>query len=505
MGSVGNLKARIFDNTCVRKGVLKMRNMVILAVIILTITLNGQASGGTFTNVTASLVAANYHSSTMNNRGHVVFQAGSDDGGSLFYWDGQGGPVGIPLWSGGPTTWAMYPMKLNDNGKFVYFKFTSGQYLADKNGIIGRLSSGSWCMGISINNDDVYARVQGGSLQPWRIYTGIYPGVEDLRYSGSPYPTINIVDINDHEELVWLEGDMINGSVAPADREAPQISNSGAILYRYQTSLHSSDHGVVSSNLVPYKQFNGSIDMSDNGKIVWLEMVGDAPEVFTLDENGMSVNITNGQFRYAPDPGDSIIDPNINNDGTIVFSVKTGKDMPGITRNIIVYTPSPPTGTISGLVTLQSVAAGNQSEQITFEIRIPNTTSIAADATNDEDAAKPGSQITTGSDGAYTLEGIPPGAYDLTAQGSKWLRMKHEHIVVIPGQTITVDFINLKGGDASNSNSVNVLDLNILKGSYGKTPGQPGYSAMADFNKTDSVNVLDLNILKGNYGQSGSQ
>jgi hypothetical protein len=57
------------------------------------------------------------------------------------------------------------------------------------------------------------------------------------------------------------------------------------------------------------------------------------------------------------------------------------------------------------------------------------------------------------------------------------------------------------GGDANNDNTVNVLDLNILKRSYGKSKGQPGYDGRADFNNSTTVNILDLNILKNNYGK----
>jgi hypothetical protein len=64
----------------------------------------------------------------------------------------------------------------------------------------------------------------------------------------------------------------------------------------------------------------------------------------------------------------------------------------------------------------------------------------------------------------------------------------------------TIDF-HLKGGDANNTNSANVEDLNILKPSYGKSQGQPGYDDRADFNQDSKVNVLDLNILKSNCGK----
>jgi hypothetical protein len=158
-------------------------------------------------------------------------------------------------------------------------------------------------------------------------------------------------------------------------------------------------------------------------------------------------------------------------------------------------------GTISGTVTLQGCT--NHSEQITFEIRSPGTTTIIANASNDEDVVKAGTQVTTLSTGGYTLQDVVPGTYDLTAKGSKWLRKKATNVAVTAGGNAPRDFLNLKGGDANNTNSVNIQDLNILKASYGKSQGNPGYDARADFNKTNSVNIQDLNILKGNYGQSG--
>jgi hypothetical protein len=159
-------------------------------------------------------------------------------------------------------------------------------------------------------------------------------------------------------------------------------------------------------------------------------------------------------------------------------------------------------GTISGRVTLQSVVS-NHSALITFEIRNPGTTNIAANGSNDEDLLNPGTQVTTLSDGSYTIAEVPEGTYDVTATGLKWLRQKQTNIVVMYGGDTEVNFLNLKGGDGNNSNSINVLDLNILKGSYGKSTGNPGYDERADFDNSGVVNVLDLNILKSNYGRVG--
>ena len=42
-----------------------------------------------------------------------------------------------------------------------------------------------------------------------------------------------------------------------------------------------------------------------------------------------------------------------------------------------------------------------------------------------------------------------------------------------------------------------------LKASFGKSYGQLGYDARADFNNSDNVDALDFTLLKGNFGQSG--
>jgi hypothetical protein len=158
---------------------------------------------------------------------------------------------------------------------------------------------------------------------------------------------------------------------------------------------------------------------------------------------------------------------------------------------------------ITGTVTLQSNT--NHSALITFEVRQPGTTAIAANGVNDEDSVGAGTQITTGTDGGYTIIGVPAGTYDVTAKGSKWLRQKQADVVVTGGGPTVVDFANLKGGDTNNTNSVNIQDLNILKSTYGKSQGQTGYDDRADFNKSGSVNIQDLNTLKSNYGKSGAQ
>ena len=61
-----------------------------------------------------------------------------------------------------------------------------------------------------------------------------------------------------------------------------------------------------------------------------------------------------------------------------------------------------------------------------------------------------------------------------------------------------------RAGDCNNDNTVSVADFNLLKGTFGKSAGDPGYDARADFNRDLSVNISDFNNQKNNFGQSGA-
>jgi hypothetical protein len=59
-------------------------------------------------------------------------------------------------------------------------------------------------------------------------------------------------------------------------------------------------------------------------------------------------------------------------------------------------------------------------------------------------------------------------------------------------------------GDVNNDNCVNVTDFTLLKNSFGKSLGDPGYDARADFTGDNSVSVTDFNLLKANFGICGA-
>jgi hypothetical protein len=160
--------------------------------------------------------------------------------------------------------------------------------------------------------------------------------------------------------------------------------------------------------------------------------------------------------------------------------------------NIVVSLPY--CATISGTVTLQGWT--NHTCPVTFQLRNPGETIVLE--------AYP---KVTGQDGSYTIDDVPAGTYDLAVYKVSYPRnylWEIQQVVVQEGTPCTANF-ELKGGDCNSTNSVNILDLNILKATYGKSEGQEGYDERADFNRSGSVNIQDLNILKSNYGKSGAQ
>jgi hypothetical protein len=58
-------------------------------------------------------------------------------------------------------------------------------------------------------------------------------------------------------------------------------------------------------------------------------------------------------------------------------------------------------------------------------------------------------------------------------------------------------------GDCNNDNFVNIQDVGILKITFGKGVGDPGYDARADLNGDNLVNLIDYTLLKSNFGRGG--
>ena len=51
---------------------------------------------------------------------------------------------------------------------------------------------------------------------------------------------------------------------------------------------------------------------------------------------------------------------------------------------------------------------------------------------------------------------------------------------------------------------MSIADFNMLRATFGKGMGDPGYDPLADFNRDNAVSITDFNLLRANFGQAGT-
>ena len=107
--------------------------------------------------------------------------------------------------------------------------------------------------------------------------------------------------------------------------------------------------------------------------------------------------------------------------------------------------------------------------------------------------------------GQFTLCGLAPGTYDLTARGPNTLANLRTGIVISDSTIpLLVDLGSLPPGDASGDNRVGILDFSFLVSAYGSHPGDPRWDARADFDCSGSIDILDWCALATEYGRAGA-
>jgi hypothetical protein len=94
--------------------------------------------------------------------------------------------------------------------------------------------------------------------------------------------------------------------------------------------------------------------------------------------------------------------------------------------------------------------------------------------------------------------GVIPGNYDITAVSEHTLLNVKRNIAIISPSS-SVNLGTLLEGNANNNDRVNIQDFGLLSASYSKLAGDPGYNAMADFDRNGRVNIQDFGLLSANY------
>jgi hypothetical protein len=104
--------------------------------------------------------------------------------------------------------------------------------------------------------------------------------------------------------------------------------------------------------------------------------------------------------------------------------------------------------------------------------------------------------------GNFTVAGLTPGTCDIQVKNGHTLSNKRTGYTLVNGVN-TINMGELKEGDANNDDTVNSSDFLLLRGSYFKSEGQPGFVDGADFNEDATVNSSDFLLLRDSYFQSG--
>ncbi len=170
-----------------------------------------------------------------------------------------------------------------------------------------------------------------------------------------------------------------------------------------------------------------------------------------------------------------------------------------IPTNTPTNTPLPPTSSptsvvvIVGHVTIQGRPAQPNPRQ-----SVPITLTLKLSGGGPESNYS----ATTDASGYFTVTAPGPGAYDYRVKNPQTLANAGN--AALANGTNAVEMGLLLTGDANNDNCVNVQDFSLLKNTFGKSVGDPGYDARADFNGDTSISVVDFNLQKNNFGICGA-
>ena len=113
--------------------------------------------------------------------------------------------------------------------------------------------------------------------------------------------------------------------------------------------------------------------------------------------------------------------------------------------------------------------------------------------------------IATDASGSFTVTvtSQPDGVYNWRVKGPQYLANSGS-LVLAGGQTTATEMGTMRTGDANDDNVVSISDFNIMRGSFGKTLGDPGYDPRADFNNDNVITAQDVNLHKLNQGASSA-
>jgi probable HAF family extracellular repeat protein len=142
---------------------------------------------------------------------------------------------------------------------------------------------------------------------------------------------------------------------------------------------------------------------------------------------------------------------------------------------------------VSGVVTLQN-CVNPANQPIRFEFRHTDGSAVFVRS------------ATLDGSGAFLLDGVPAGSWQVAVKGAKWLQK------VVPVDTSSGSATlspTLRPGDIDGNNKVDIADLGLLADAFNTTPSSGNWNANADLNCDGKVNITDLGLLADNFNRQG--
>jgi hypothetical protein len=171
---------------------------------------------------------------------------------------------------------------------------------------------------------------------------------------------------------------------------------------------------------------------------------------------------------------------------TMVLARRTG-----VSLCALQPTPTPSTAALNGSVAIQGRTVGASAMSVSLTVQLYSGTILLSTHTP-----------TTNTNGAFTLTGLPVGAFTIRIKQAQYLAVAQQVTLVNGMNTLT--FGTLRAGDVNNDNQVTLADFSALSASFNRSPGQAGYDVRADLNGDGSISLVDFSLLAGNFNQVGA-
>jgi hypothetical protein len=169
---------------------------------------------------------------------------------------------------------------------------------------------------------------------------------------------------------------------------------------------------------------------------------------------------------------------------------------PMLTPSTTPTSTSTPVGLVRGHVTWQGSAQPDPRQVQTATIGLCSWPLVGS------------YDVTTDQNGNFSVvTGLPDGGYSWSFKSFRSLSYAGG-LGITGGTTDVVDMNDptcncQKAGDADGNNVVSVPDFALMRNTYGKEQGEPGYDRRGDFDNSNRVDISDFLLLKINFGFDG--